>query len=154
VPRSLLLFAPLAAIVCAGCTIPDWDITKAKPIDQATFAPAARGPGQAEMAAAHLPPLPLLTILMDESTTDWRSSLPAAVDAARSRKPEVEFDVMAPIPTASPPDVQDRAARQGEADVRDVAHALAEAGVVPDRIHPGFTGDPGNPPREVLVYVR
>jgi hypothetical protein len=44
--------------------------------------------------------------------------------------------------------------RQGAEDARAVADALATAGVPPEQIRLSMRSDPGNPPREVLVYVR
>lgn len=61
---------------------------------------------------------------------------------------------MAPIPTKASQAAQDMRARQGAADTARIAEAFGYASVPLDRVHVGFRGDPGNPPREVLVYAR
>jgi hypothetical protein len=141
----LILAAPL---LLAGCLPWDWRL-----IDQRTFAPA-HAPGAADVARANLPKLPLAVIRFDNLDADYRPALAEAVEAAQAHKANVEFDVLTPIPTAAAQEVQDRFARQGEADAQEVATALAADGVLPDRVHIGFRGDPGSPPREVRVYVR
>jgi hypothetical protein len=145
----LRLCAFLAApLLLAGCLPPDFKL-----IDQRTFWPP-RNPTSADIARANLPPQPLVIIRLDQVDYDYRPALADAVQAAETRKPNVEFDVLTPIPTSAGQDVQERFARQGATDAQDVANALGYDGVAPDRVHIGYRGDPGSPPREVLVYVR
>jgi hypothetical protein len=141
----LMLAVPL---VLTGCLPPDWKL-----IDQRTFWPQ-QTPNAADVARGNISKIPLAVIRFDDLDADFRPALADAVVAAQARKADVEFDVLAPIPTTAPQDEQDRYASQGQDDTQDVASALAADGVSPDRVHIGFRGDPGSPPREVLVYVR
>jgi len=143
------LFLVLAVpLLLAGCLPPDFRL-----IDQRTFWPS-HAPGTEDVARGALPKLPLAVIRFDDPDADYRPALADAVLAAQARKPDVEFDVLTPIPTAAPQEEQDQFARQGEADAQQVAMALQADGVLPDRVHIGFRGDPGSPAREVRVYVR
>lgn len=138
------LWLPLLLVLC-GCTL----------IDRRTFSGGNRvAPQSAQMAQAGLPPLPLVTIRFGQGEPDFGSMLSDAVQAAQARKPDVVFDVVAPVPSAAGLDVQDRFMRQGQADAEEVATAIAYAGIPQDRIRLSFQGDPGNPAREVRVYVR
>ena len=128
----------------AGCTL----------VDRRTFEGRDHAPAAADVARAKLPPLPFVTIDMANPDEDFRPSLANAVEAAEARKSDVEFDVLAPIPTTKTQDVQAEFAKNGEADTATVASALGYAGVSMDRVHVGFTGDPGNPSREVRIYLR
>ena len=140
--------ALLATLLLVGCTPPDFKL-----IDQRTFRRTPT-PNSTEVAGAALPSLPLVVIRYDNLDEDYGPSLGQAVDAATALKPDVSFDVLTPMPIAAPPDVQARFTRQGISDAQDVANTLVIDGVPPDRIHMGFRGDSGNPPREVQVYAR
>jgi hypothetical protein len=133
----------LLPILLAGCTYPGFGL-----VDRATFRGPAPAPGEAEMARARLPALPLLTIRFGDPNLDWRPSVAAAVEAAQAGNPDAEFNVLASVPATgdTPP--------TAERDAKDVADALGFAGVSPERIHLGLRGDPGAPAREVRVYVR
>jgi hypothetical protein len=144
--RPLLALA--ASLLLAGCWPPDFKI-----IDQRTFAPP-HAPTEADLARAHLPPAPLVTIRFDNPDADYAPALADAVTSAEARKPDVEFDVLTPIPTSAPQATQDEFARQGADDAQAVLNALGADGIRPDRVHLGYRADPGSPPREVLVYVR
>ena len=134
----------LGGLALGGCTL----------IDQRTFETRAVAPSAADLARAKLPPLPYVTIRMDDPDADFGPALAEAVEAAEARKPNVEFDLLAPIPTAAKPDVQEVFTRNGQQDTAAVALALGYAGVSPDRVHIGLRGDPGAPPREVRIYLR
>ncbi len=123
-----------------------------KLIDQTTF--YGEPPGQSELARARPPAMPLVTIRYEQGDPDLHDILAPVVEAAQARKPDVVFDVLTPMPTQASPEVRDRFAAQGEADAKAVATGLAAEGVNQDHIHMGFRGDAGNPPREVLIYVR
>jgi hypothetical protein len=149
-PASLsrMRILPIAlALLLAGC----------HPFDQRDVArwlggrPAA--PNQADLAETNLPPLPLVTVRFDQPGTDITAVLTEAAQAAMERKETVTFDVVTPLPTAAPRAVQDEFVSQGADDARMVADVLATAGVPPERLHLGLRGDPGNPVREVRVYV-
>jgi hypothetical protein len=140
-----ILAAPL---LLTGCWAPDWKL-----IDQRSFAPV-HAPEATDVARANLPKSALVTIRFDDLDADFRPALADAVAAAQSRKADVEFDVLTPIPTAAPQDEQEKFAQQGQQDAQEIATALAADGVSPDRVHIGFRGDPGSPAREVRVYVR
>jgi uncharacterized SAM-binding protein YcdF (DUF218 family) len=141
IPTRALLALLLA---CAGCRL----------IDQRTFAHKPTAPEAAQLQRSPLPPLPLVTIRFEQPDFDWRTPLAEAVLAAQSRKPEVVFDVVTPIPVSAPTPAQDQAATQGDADARMVADALQYDGIPAERVHLGYRGDPGQPPREVRVYAR
>ncbi len=143
--KRVVLLLPL---LLAGCFPPDFKL-----IDQQTFERAPK-PGATDIARAALPALPLAVIRFDQPDQDYTQALADAVDAATSRRPDVAFDVLTPVPTAAAPDVQARYTSQGAAVAQDVANALAADGVAPDHVHIGYRGDPGSPPREVRVYVR
>jgi hypothetical protein len=117
-------------------------------VDQRTFRATPPAPGAEDVAHARLPPLPLLIIRFDQPDFDYHPALADAVDAARSRKPDVGFEVLAPVPSATNPTAQ------GEADAVEIATALEAIGIPPERIRLGLRADPGAPPREIRVYVR
>ena len=135
----------LCVALLGGCTL----------IDQRTFERAGAGPDAVDVARAKgLPALPLVTVRFDNPDADINPVIVQAVEAAQAIKRDVDFDVVAPIPTKATQAVQDAFARQGAIDTARVANAFGYAGVLLDHVHIGYRGDPGNPPREVLVYVR
>jgi hypothetical protein len=134
----------LIPILLAGCALPD----------QRTFMRTPPAPTAAELARPVLPARPLLTIRFPVDERAWRLALADAVQAAQARKPDVEFDIMAAVPSNASVEAQQAALLLGTADARLVATTLGEAGVPPDRLRLGVQGDPGVPAREVRVYVR
>jgi hypothetical protein len=143
-PLRLALALAALAMGLAGCTL----------VDRRTFEGRARTPSPDDVVRAKLPPLPFVTIPMDDPDADFRPALADAVEAAQARKPDVDFDVLAPIPTNATQDVRARFEQNGEQDTQTVATALGYDGVSMDHVHVGFRGDPGNPPREVRIYLR
>lgn len=145
--RALPLLSCLLLLL-AGCEL----------VDQRTVArwTGQKPPGgtAADAALTDLPALPYVVVRYDDPTADPAPMLAQAAEDALARKPDARFEVITPVPTALPPDAQDSAIRQGAADARTVADDLAEAGVDPAHIHLGLRGDPGQPEREVRVYVR
>lgn len=128
-------------------------------IDQRTFEGTALAPRRSQLAtsnfASQAQPLPPLAIVRFGSNDEgWRAPLIEAARAARQRKTDVQFDLVAPIPTAAPLIEQNQASREGAEDAATVATALEADGVSADAIHIGQRGDPGNPPRQIEVYVR
>ena len=128
-------------------------------IDQRTFEGTGVFPEAAQLHAADfamraLPPPPLAVVRLGTPDVDWQDKLIEAARDARGRKPDVQFDVVTPVPSLARLDVQDKALRQGAADAAEVATALEWDGVSADSIHIGSRGDRGDPPREVEVYVR
>lgn len=122
-----------------------------KLIDQNTFAPA---PEAKPVAAAPAPaPTPvdsrraLVTIDYAAGTPDYRQLLHYAVQAARARDRNVQFDVLAVLP-----DLSDAPAGQRDADA--VMQAIMADGVPASRIHLGLRAVPGVKARQVRVYVR
>jgi hypothetical protein len=138
----------LASVLLAGCTLVDQRVVAG------WFGGRPAGPSPADLAAANLPPLPLVTVRYDQPDTDYTAVLAHAAEDAMQARPKAEFDVVTPIPSAAPRAEQDAYMRQGAEDARAVADALATAGVPPEQIRLSMRSDPGNPPREVLVYVR
>ena len=135
----------LGVLALSGCKL----------VDQRTFERSGAGPDAAAVArSADRPRQPILTIRFDSRDADYRPALAEAIEAAQAVKRDVEFDVVAPIPTKAAQPVQDAFARQGQADTAAVAEAFGYAGVLLDRVHVGLRGDPGDPPREVLVFAR
>ena len=142
---SFRLVAVVLALSVGGCKL----------IDQRTFESAGQAPDTAALERAkNLPKLPLLTIAFASQAVDFQNDLQAAVLAAQSRKPDADFDVLAPIPTSGTQALQDTYQKAGEANTLAVARGLGYAGVSEDRIHVGFQGDSGVPTQEVRVYVR
>jgi hypothetical protein len=141
-------------LLLAGCT-PDFSHPPYMHlIDQRDFQASGQAPAAADLARAALPPLPLVVIRFDNPDADFRVDLANAVNDAVTRKADVQFDVLTPVPLSAPQEAQAQATRQGSADAQLVATALAADGIVPDRVHIGLRGDAGAPPREVLVYAR
>ena len=128
-------------------------------IDQRTFEQAGLYPGAAELHRADyaqraLPAPPLAVVRLGVPDSEWQGGLVAAARDARDRRAGVAFDVVAPYPSRASLAVQDAALRTGAQDAATVATVLEGDGVSPEQIHLGARGDPGQPPREVEVYVR
>ncbi len=141
---ALLLIA-----VLAGCRL----------VDQRTFKGTGLYPGAAQLARADyaeraLPPPPLATIRFGTPDNDWQDTVVAASRDARERKADVTFDLVAPFPSLASLAAQDAAQKTGARDAAAVAAVLQGDGVSADQIRIGARGDPGQPPREVEVYVR
>lgn len=139
----------LLATLLPGCRL----------VDQRTFEQAGLYPGagqlkRADFALKALPPPPLVTIRFGNADTGWQEALIAASREARARKPDVAFDVITPIPVKASLDIQDEAQKSGAKDAAAVAAVLQGDGVSADQIRIGSRGDPGQPPREIEVYVR
>jgi len=138
----------LSLVLLAGCQL----------VDQRTvarwFGGSAAAPGQADIAAADLPALPLVTVRFDQPDADYTQVLSQAAEAALARKGSAVFDVVTPLPSAASRAVQDEFLRRGAEDATTVANALATAGVPPEQIRLSLRSDPGTPVREVRVYVR
>jgi hypothetical protein len=138
----------LALVLLAGCTLVDQRVVAR------WFGGRPVGPSQADLTEANLPPLPLVTIRYDQPNTDYTPLLAKAAEDALQAKPKAEFDVVTPIPSGTSRAEQDEYMRRGAEDARAVADTLATAGVPPEQIRLSMRSDPGNPPREVRVYVR
>jgi hypothetical protein len=143
-----VLIRPAAALLAGivmlgGCTL----------IDQRTFRRTS-APDPATAAARPLPALPLIVIRFDHPDDDYGPALTTAVQDAQVRNPAADFDVLTPIPTKASPDVQKQFIAQGSEDASVIGRALQAIGVDADRVHLGFRGDDGSPPREVRVYAR
>ncbi len=121
-------------------------------IDQRTFE-RTETPAPSAVSRPDLPPLPLLTLRMSDPNADWRPAIDDAVRAAISRKPDVHFDVMTPVPTNASKAVQDSFLRNGAEDAQMVANALQADRISADHITIGVQGDPGTPTREVRLYA-
>jgi hypothetical protein len=137
----LALLAPAAG----GCT-PMAHFPYVQMIDQRTFASTAVAPEAGAVKA--LPDRPLAVIRFDNQPDDYRPDLSDMVATATARKPDVEFNVTTPVAIGQIP------GPRAEADAAIVARAIAEQQVLTERIHLGVVEEPGNPAREVRVYVR
>ncbi len=139
----------LTTLLLLGCRL----------VDQRTFERAGLYPGAAQLHRADfalraLPPPPLVTIRFGAANTGWQEALIAASRDARARKADVTFDIVTPIPVKASLDIQDQAQKSGAKDAAAVAAVLQGDGVSADQIRIGSRGDPGQPPREIEVYVR
>lgn len=136
---------PLLLALLAGCRL----------VDQTTFNPHAGAPPPppAPVAAASGPP-PLVTIGFDGTDAEWEGAVARAVDAARARKPEVEFDVVSVVPAAGPPAEQLSRAEAGGGEAEKVASAITRRGVPARRVHLLARTDAAVVGRSVRVYVR
>ncbi len=131
----------VVALLCfSGCTL----------IDQRTFAPAP------EAKAQPAPPqtqvtldarTPLVTIDYSVASPDYGDLLNAAVRAAESRNPDVQYDVVSMLKDAS--DI-----RQGQERATGVMRAIMRDRVPASRIHLGLRTDPTLESSQVRVYVR
>ena len=135
--RRLLLLALLP-----GCTL----------VDQRTFNPAAgTAPAVAVRPVAAASPAPgppaLLTLRMPGNHS---AAIRQAVAAARARKPDAVFDVMASVPLEPAPTVEEAAA----ANAATVARAIVAAGVPQARVRLTARPEAGAEPRDIRVYVR
>ncbi len=142
-----LLSLILAAL--PGCTL----------IDQNTFNPAASAvpiiPAAPAVAVVPAPPgpPPLLTLQPGQPAQD---AVRQAVAAARRRKPDVVFDVVAMVPAGTAADgaVAENQAASSSAEAGAVAHAITAQGVPPGRVRLFARPEAGLTGREVRVYVR
>lgn len=142
--RFLLILAALP-----GCTL----------IDQSTFNPAASAvpviapaPVVAVVPASQGPP-PLLRLQPGQPAQD---AVRQAVAAARRRKPDVVFDVVAMVPAESAAGgvAAENQAASSSAEAGAVARAITAQGVPPNRVRLFARPEAGLTGREVRVYVR
>jgi hypothetical protein len=130
----------LALLSFTGCTL----------IDQRTFAPSP------EAKAQPAPPPPpvvidqrtaLVTIDYTVPSPDYAQLLHAAVRAAESRYPDVQYDVISVLKGTSD-------ASLGQERATDVMRAIMRDHVPATRIHLGLRTDPALAASQVRVYVR
>ena len=131
----------MMALLLAGCA-PSLSPPYFTLIDQRTFNPAV-APNPDDIRA--LPPLPLAVVRFDTPGIDYRPDLARAIEAATSRKPDAEFNVVTPVGRSQVPDAQ------SVEDAATIARAIAEQSVPPEKIHVGLVEDSGTPAREVRV---
>jgi len=138
--RRLALLAALPGCALPGCAL----------VDQNTFNPAAGAvpvipPAPAAAVAAPPPgPPPLFTVQPGQPAQE---AVRRGVAAARGRKADVNFDVVAMVPA-------DSQAAASSADAGAVARAITAQGVPPGRVHLFARPEAGLAGREVRVYVR
>ena len=129
-----------ALLIFSGCTL----------IDQRTFAPSP------EAKAQPAPPLPavmvdqrtpLVTIDYTIASPDYAQLLHAAVRAAESRYPDVQYDVVSVLKDTSD-------ASLGQERATGVMRAIMLDRVPSSRIHLGLRTDPTLVASQVRVYVR
>ena len=87
-----------------------------------------------------------MTIGYDTPNPNYQEFLDYAVQAAQSRAPNVEYDVIAMLPAGG-----DMALVQQEAV--EVMREIQAQHVPPERIHLGLREVPKGTPRQVRVYV-
>jgi len=139
--RRLALLAALPGCALPGCAL----------VDQNTFNPAAGAvpvippaPAAAAVAAPPPGPPPLFTVQPGQPAQE---AVRRGVAAARGRKADVNFDVVAMVPA-------DSQAAASSADAGAVARAITAQGVPPGRVHLFARPEAGLAGREVRVYVR
>ncbi len=132
-------------LLLSGC-IPATSYPYATLIDQRTFRAASVAPATTDVKP--LPALPLAVVRFDQPDDIIAQQLATAIEAAQSRKPDVEFNVMAPVARGTAP------SQRATDDATEVARMLAQQSVDPDHIHVGIVEDAGTPAREVRIYVR
>ena len=144
--RAPLIVLPLLAL--PACQL----------IDQRTFnattVPPPRTALQALVAGDQHPTRPLVTIPLPDLDRSWQVPLIQAARAAVARKPDVQFDIITLRPADAALDADPARATLGDAAARDVATVLLGDEIPAERVHLGVRGDPGQPPPEVLVFVR
>jgi len=129
-----------ALLIFSGCTL----------IDQRTFAPSPEAKAQ---PAPSLPPVmidqrtPLVTIDYTIESPDYVQLLHAAVRAAESRYPDVQYDVISVLKDTS--DVS-----LGQERATGVMRAIMRDRVPASRIHLGLRTNPTLVASQVRVYVR
>lgn len=150
---SWIAAGSLAAAPLGGCRL----------IDQRSFESGGAAPSSAALArsadlAAGLgmasSARPLARVYPDDPGHDWKPDVLAAVRDALVRDPDASFDVVTPIPTARSPERQREAVAIGAADAAAVAGVIEADGVAADHISLAARGDDGDPPREVMVFLR
>ena len=145
--RRALWLAALTGGALPGCTL----------IDQNTFNPNARAapviPAAPVAAAVALPPgpPPLLTLRPGQPVQD---AVRQAVLAARRRKPDVVFDVVAMVPGGIGTDGGPDGPASSSAEAGTVARAITAQGVPPGQVRLFARPEAGLAGREVRVYVR
>ena len=130
--------------VLAGCKL----------IDQNTFWPPPKPPPPPPSSLAPPPAPPLVTIAFPTPDVDFRAALTAAVQAARARKPDADFDVVAVAPTAPTVSAQLAGLSRAIDDSRRVGEALTALKVAAERIHMSARTEQGVTVAEVRVFVR
>lgn len=146
--RSLLPSLTLLLVVLTGCKL----------IDQTTFAPSPSGnPDVVRRPAASPMPVarvdtrtPLAVIDQDTAVTSYTSVLHAAVQAARARDPDVNFDVTVVVPAQGNPA---QALTQVQSQATQVMHVITDAGIPDDRVHLRAAADPSLHVSQIRVYV-
>ncbi len=132
----------LLCLLLAGCTL----------VDQKTFAPAPEAKADSAVAESASPVkvdsrVPLVTVDFSGPPPQYEELLRYAVRAAEMRDRDVQYDVVAMLPTAA-------ATEPGQRDAVTVMRSIMLAGVPAARIHLGLRVDSTRSGREVRVYVR
>lgn len=141
--RSGLLLASGAA---CGCTL----------IDQKTFAPDPEPPTASQIASSSQPDrrVPLLMIRYDVPNPAYEEPLRTAIQAARQRNPNFEFDVVAVAPGAGGAPNAATAVLAARDDALDVMRTMIRLGIPAQSIRLAARTDAAVAVREVRVYVR
>jgi hypothetical protein len=135
------LLTLVVALLCfSGCTL----------IDQRTFAPAPEAkaqPASAQPSVSLDSRTPLVIIDYTVPSPNYGELLHAAVRAAESRYPDVQYDVVSMLPDAS-------GISAGQERATGVMRAIMRDQVPASRIHLGLRTDPALASSQVRVYVR
>ena len=132
----------IACFLLAGCAL----------VDQHTFAPAPEAKAESTATAPAAPVrldarTPLVTVDFSGPSPQFQELLRYAVRAAESRRPNIQYDVVAMLPNAA-----DLA--KGQGDATEVMRAIMADGVPASRIHLALRADASLASREVRIYVR
>ena len=139
--RRAVLLLPAAL---AGCKL----------IDQTTFRPVKKPPPPPPPAPPGPPPVPpLLSIRSSRPGIDYAGALRDAVQAARSRKPDVHFDVQSLAPAGPTIDAQLAALQEANRRAGEVGAAIVRLGVAPGQVSLSARVESGIAVPEIRVYV-
>jgi hypothetical protein len=127
-------------------------------LDQRDLPQALGGAPPVPPAPAPLPPPPAgpppLVTIRPAAGVDYLPPLREAVAAARARKPDVQFDVVAAVPAAGAPDAQIAAAHAGTAAAAEVARAIVGLGVPASQVRLSARTDTALTQAAIRIYVQ
>ncbi len=137
-------FAPLAALLVAGCAL----------VDQRTFdARAGRPPVPPPPPAAKAPPSNALITIRFGQDTNYDSAIRQAVAAVLAKKRDAIFTVTTAVPPGTP-EAESAAVSEVTADASRVARLIEASGVPLARVQLEARAIPGLAARELRIYVR
>ena len=142
--RSFLALA-LTLLVLGGCKL----------IDQTTFAPSpSKSPSLLPATRGLDTRAPLLTVSQGTPIPAYRDLLRFAVQQARARDPNVQFDVLVAVPGGIDPAAQATAVGTTQKEAVALMEEIGRDGVPPTQIHLRAGADTTITQSQIRVYVR